>query len=160
MHQFKAEIQLIGINPFVSAPVDILKAIFKQAGKEKGTFLLKERLMKKPCKQTLVRYEGEWRLYINTDMLKNSPKRIGEQVDISLEFDPEERIIPIHPKLSEALKENNRAATIFENLRPSRKLEIVRYLSFLKTEESVDRNVARIMDFLLGKGRFVGKDTP
>ena len=41
--------------------------------------------------QTLVKYSGEWRLYINTTMLKNSPKRIGEILDISIEVDHEER---------------------------------------------------------------------
>ena len=38
--------------------------------------------------------------------------------------------------------------------------EIVRYIDGLKTERSIDRNVERALDFLLGKGRFVGRDRP
>ena len=30
----------------------------------------------------------------------------------------------------------------------------------LKSDESVDRNVERALDFLLGNGRFLGRDSP
>jgi hypothetical protein len=43
---------------------------------------------------------------------------------------------------------------------PSRQKEIVRYIDSPKTEESVDRNVHRALAFLLGEGRFVGRDEP
>ena len=36
MHDFKAEIEIIGINPFVFLPQDILESLFKTAGKNKG----------------------------------------------------------------------------------------------------------------------------
>lgn len=36
MYTFRAEIEIIGINPFVFVPEQILSEIFKQAGKEKG----------------------------------------------------------------------------------------------------------------------------
>jgi len=93
-------------------------------------------------------------------MLKNSPKRIGEQIEITIAFNPEKREIVSHPKLLAALKKNKDARLVFENLRPSLQLEIIRYISALKTEESVDRNVTRAIDFLCGKGRFIGRDNP
>ena len=74
--------------------------------------------------------------------------------------DPEERIIPAHPAFLKALKKNKEAKQIFYNLRPSLQLEIVRYLSFLKTEESINRNVNNAVNFLLGKQRFIGRDKP
>ena len=49
---------------------------------------------------------------------------------------------------------------MFDNLSPSRQLEIVRYISFLKKEESIDRNIHNALNFLLGKGSFVGRDKP
>jgi uncharacterized protein YdeI (YjbR/CyaY-like superfamily) len=107
-----------------------------------------------------MKFKGEWRLYINTKMLKNSPKRIGEQIEISIDYDAEKRSIPIHPKLSQALNENEAANTIFQNLRPSLQHEIIRYIANLKTEESIDKNVLKAIDFLLGKGKFVGREKP
>jgi len=107
-----------------------------------------------------MKFKGEWRLYINTKMLKNSPKRIGEQIEIRIDYDPEKREISIHPKLIQALNENETAKTVFQNLRPSLQHEIIRYISHLKTEESIDKNVHKAIAFLLGKGKFVGREKP
>lgn len=160
IYQFSAEIQIIGVNPFVFVPDNILEKIFEDAGKSKGHIPIKGHINGKTYKQTLVKYSGHWRLYINTSMLKKSPERIGETVEITLAFDPEDRSIEPHPKLIQALKDNPDAKTVFDSLSPSRKHEIVRYISFLKTEATVDKNIIKAIDFLLGKGRFVGRDNP
>nr|WP_068886724.1 YdeI/OmpD-associated family protein [Pedobacter panaciterrae] len=158
MFKFKAEIEIIGINPFVLLPDDILTAVFKQAGKNNGTIPVTGKINDRPYKQTLLKYSGLWRLYINTTMLKNSPKRIGEIVDVSIEFDPLDRTLTPHPKLIEALNQNEEAKTIFERLTPSLRKEIVRYISSLKTTQSIDNNVIKAIDFLLGKGKFIGRN--
>ena len=158
--KFEAEIEIIGINPFVFVPDKILASIFKQAGKDKGPIPVCGTINTKSYRQTLVRFSGEWRFYINTAMLSNSPKRIGETIEITIEFDPSDRTVKSHPTFEKALKENKEAQNKFDRLRPSLQLEIVRYISFLKTEESIKRNVFKAMDFLLGKGRFIGRDKP
>jgi hypothetical protein len=160
MHTFKANIEIIGINPFVYVPATILTDLFKQAGKDKGAIPIRGTINDLPYKQTLVKYSGDWRLYINTAMLKNSPKRIGERITLTIEFDPSDRKIAPHQKLVKALHENKQAKAIFDNLTPSMQHEIVRYIAHLKTEESIDRNVIKAIDFLLGKGRFIGRDKP
>ena len=114
----------------------------------------------KQYQQTLVKYSGEWRLYINLKMLKNSPKRIGEIIEVEIDIDPSDRTIEPHPGLIKALAGNEEAKNVFEGLSPSKQKEIVRYISNLKTEESINRNVARAINFLLGKERFVGRDKP
>src|ERR1700760_3745045 len=91
VQKFKAKIELIGINPFVFVPVKILKEIFSQSGKEKGHIPVCGSINRKSYKQTLVKYSGDWRLYINTTMLKDSPKRIGENISVTIQFDPESR---------------------------------------------------------------------
>lgn len=159
-YTFSATIEIIGINPFVFVPEEILQHIFEKAAKSKGPIPVKGAVNSIPYTQTLMKFRGEWRLYINTKMLKNSPKRIGEQIEISISYDSEKREIPIHPKLSEALNENQEANTVFENLRPSLQHEIIRYIANLKTEESINRNVLKAIDFLLGKGKFVGRVKP
>lgn len=160
MHTFTADIEIIGINPFVFVPEIILTDIFKQAGKDKGAIPIRGTINNLPYKQTLVKYSGAWRLYINTLMLKNSPNRIGESIQLTIEFDPSDRTIHPHPKLVKALHENKQAKKIFDNLRPSLQHEIVRYIANLKTEGSIDRNVNNAINFLMGKGRFVGRDKP
>ncbi len=160
MYNFRAEIEIIGINPFVFVPKDILEQIFKLAGKDKGYIPINGLINNKPYKQTLVKYSGEWRLYINAIMLKNSPKRIGEIIEITINFDPESREIKVPASFVKALTENKNANLVFENLSASRKQEIVRYLVNLKNEETLQKNIKRAINFLLGKERFVGRDKP
>ena len=109
-------------------------------------------------KQTLVKYAGDWRLYLNTPMRKAAGKDIGDTATFEIEFDTEERTISINPKLVQALAENKQAKDIFDGLAPYLQKEIIRYIASLKTEESVDRNVKKAIQFLLGKERFIGRD--
>lgn len=159
-NKFKAEINIIGINPFVFVPGRILQDIFRQAKKDKGHIPIKGTINGLAYKQTLLRYSGEWRLYINTTMLKNSPKRIGEVIEVTIAFDPESREIKPPAKFIKALNANKEAKKVLEGLPASRRLEIIRYLSRLKTEESLGRNIIKAINFLLGKERFVGRDKP
>jgi len=160
MFRFKAVIEIIGINPYVSVPDKILKQIFRQAGKEKGHIPIHGTVNRKPYRQTLVKYKGSWRLYINTTMLRHSPKHVGKTIEITVAFDTASRTIRPHPAWTTALTKNKEAKKVFDQLPPSRQKEIVRYISFLKTEESIIKNVKRAIDFLEGKGRFVGRDKP
>lgn len=160
MTAFKAEIEIIGVNPFVFVPNKILQSIFEKAGKNKGHIPIKGTINGSQYKQTLVKFSGDWRLYINNLMLKNSPKRIGEIIELSVEYDPEKREIQPHPDFIKALDENKEAKAVFDNLSRSRQQEIVRYLSFLKSTESLDKNILRAIGFLLEKERFIGRDKP
>lgn len=157
---FSATIKIIGINPYVSVPETILKAIILDAAKDKGPIPVNGTVNDQPYLQTLVKYAGEWRLYINTTMLANSPKRIGENIQLTIAFDPKERKIEMHPLLKKALDENKKANAIFEKVSPSIKKEIVRYISHLKTEEKIKENVTRAIKFLLGKEKFIGREKP
>lgn len=160
MKKFKAEIFIIGVNPYVLLPEKVLEEIFKQANKNKGPIPVHGKLNGKAFTQTLVKYSGHWRLYLNLVMRKAAGIDVGDMATVEIKFDPQERKIEMHPKLKKALKKNKIAAKIFEMQSPSRKKEIVRYINFLKTEEKVDENVKRAINFLVGKDRFVGRDKP
>ncbi|MDR3271200.1 MAG: YdeI/OmpD-associated family protein [Peptococcaceae bacterium] len=60
----------------------------------------------------------------------------------------------------DGVRKNPDAKKVFDGLSPSKRHEIIRYISFLKSEESVDQNVEKAINFLLGNGRFVGRDKP
>jgi len=158
MYSFKAEIKIIGVNPFVFVPEDILAVIFVAAGKNKGPVPVYGTINDVPYTQTLVRYANEWRLYINTLMLKNSPKRIGETIEVTIEFDPKDRTLPMHPKFQAALEKDAHAKRILSSLAPSLQNEINRYIIKLKSDEKVEENVHRAIAFLNGKARFVGRE--
>lgn len=83
---------------------------------------------------------------------------IGEPITISVFFDESDRSIKPHPKFLKALEGNAQAKIVYESLNPSLQKEIVRYISLLKTEKSVDLNVIRAIDFLLGRGKFIGRE--
>lgn len=160
MSNFTSKIQIIGVNPHVLLPKKVLEELFKQAGKSKGAIPVKGTLNKKPYIQTLVKYNGKWRLYLNGPMRLAAGIDVGDMADVNIEFDPKPRVIIVHPKLKAALVKNKTAKSVFDQLPPSRQKEIVRYISNLKSEESVDKNIIRAISFLEGKSRFVGRDSP
>jgi len=160
MHSFSDKIKIIGVNPYVIPPPTVLKSIFKEAGKEKGAIPVKGTLNGKAFIQTLVKYSGKWRLYLNGPMREGAGIDVGDMANVKLAFDPKDRTIPVHPKLKAALDKNKIAKAAFEKQSPSRQKEIVRYISNLKSEEARDKNIARAIRFLLGKERFVGRNKP
>ncbi|MDR6370393.1 hypothetical protein J2795_001063 [Chryseobacterium bernardetii] len=154
---FTAKLEIIGINPFVFVPEEILDMIFEKSGRNKSPIPVKGTVNGKEFKQNLMKYLGEWRLYVNLTMLKNSPKRIGEVIEVAVEYDDADRSISIHPQLEKAIKESALATANFENLIPSRKHELIRYINNLKTEASIQRNIERIIRHLHGETDFYGK---
>lgn len=158
MKSFSAKIQKIGVNLYVLLPADILKELFRQAGKSKEPIPVHGTLNGNKFIQTLVKYSGKWRLYLNTPMRKAACIDVGDTANVKIAFDPMPRIIEMHPKLAHALKQNKKADEVFEKLPPSHKKEIVRYISFIKNEEALVRNIEKAIQHLLGKERFVGRD--
>jgi hypothetical protein len=156
-NSFTATLDIIGINPFVFVPEEILDRIFDESGRNKSPIPVKGTVNGKEFTQNLMKYLGEWRLYINLTMLKNSPKRIGEVIEVVLEYDDSDRSIAIHPQLEKSIRESALAAKNFENLIPSRRHELIRYINNLKTEASIQRNIEKIMKHLHGETDFYGK---
>lgn len=160
MIAFSAKIKIIGINPYVLLPDLVLDEIFVQANKNRGPIPVKVFFGESEFLQNLVKYSGKWRLYLNGDMRRAAGKDVGDTVEIQIEFDDEERITPMPLKLKIALENNQKAKAVFEKLSASRRKEIMRYINNLKSVESVDRNILRAVQFLLGNARFVGRDKP
>jgi hypothetical protein len=148
MKSFSAEVKIIGINPFVFVPAKILRDIFLAAGKSKGAIPVKGNLNSNPFLQTLVKYSGAWRLYLNGDMRKAAGAKPGDTVKVKIDVDFNPRITPMHPELQAALRKNKSAKEKFTSLSSSRQKEINRYLNALKTDASIERNVERIIRHL------------
>ena len=151
MKSFSAKISKIGINPYVGVPENVLDSLFKQSGKTRGPIPVRGKLNGKQFRQTLVKYQGAWRLYLNTPMRRGVGLEVGDDAMVELEFDPDPRIVPMHPKFATGLSENKRAKAAFDTLAPSRQKEILRYLNSMKTEESLVRNIEKVIQYLSGK---------
>ena len=148
--RFTGKIYKIGINPVVDPPNDVLSAIFSQAGKDKGPIPVTGVLNGVPFIQTLVKYAGAWRLYINGPMLKESGLSVGDIAKVEIELDTRTREVPMPPRLKAEFRKNAAARKAFESLPASRQKEILRYIGSLKAEDSIERNVARVISQLAG----------
>jgi len=157
MKSFSTKIRIIGINPYVLLPLGVLKYFFQIAGKDKGAIPVKLKIGDKKFIQNLVKYSSKWRLYLNGPMRKAAAKDVGDIIDVQIDFDAEPRTIPIHPKLKKAFRENSEAKKAFDKLTPSRQKEILKYINFLKSEKSVDKNIQRATSHLIGNKAFIGK---
>jgi hypothetical protein len=158
MKSFSAKIQIIGVNPYVLLPSSLLKYIFQKAGKDKGAIPVKLKIDGEDFIQNLVKYSGKWRLYLNTPMRKAAGKDVGDTIEVEIDFDAKPRTTPMHPKLKNAFKENKQAKAAFDKLSPSRQKEILRYINFLKSEESVDKNIQRAIIHLTSSKPFIGRE--
>lgn len=106
------------------------------------------------------RGDGSFYLYLHGDVRKASQSKVGDKINISVRFDASYRggPMPMPAWLRVPLARNAAAMKAWEALIPSRKKEIVRYLSALKSAEARSRNLARVLHVLGGKpARFLGR---
>ncbi len=149
MVKFTSVICKLGINPVVDPPDEVLHAIFEQVGRSKGPIRVRGLIDGAEYIQTLVKYSGRWRLYINGEMLKASGLKVGDTATIEIEYDPRPRVFEMRKVLRAALAADKKAKAAFDALTPSRRTEIICYLGSLKTEVSIKQNVEKVLKRLL-----------
>jgi hypothetical protein len=151
--RFTATIELLGINPYVLVPSAQLRALFEAAGRDKGPLPIQVELDGHAFPQHLVRYQGAWRLYLNTPMRTAIGKEVGQRVQVLVRNDPVPRAEPMPAEFARALAGASEARACFDALTPGRKKEILRYLNNLKTAASRARNVETVIAHLRGESR-------
>ena len=160
MLSFSARIIKLGVNPLVNVPLAVSDKLFSRAGKTKGPVPVKGTLNGKPYLQTMVKYEGALRLHLNTAMRKATGIDVGDIANVQIDFDAEPRITAMNKDLKRALATHKKANEVFKKFSAYRKKEILRYISNLKTEESIKRNIQKIIKHLTGKEKFAGRTAP
>lgn len=105
--------------------------------------------------------DGSFFLYLHGQVRKESGTSVGDIVSVTIEFDDEYKGGPADPMLplfGDQLRRNPAAQRGWDDLPPSRKKEILRYLCRLKSHEAQQRNVRRAVHVLAGgKARFMGR---
>jgi Bacteriocin-protection, YdeI or OmpD-Associated/Domain of unknown function (DUF1905) len=160
--EFAATIRIRGINPFVLVSARRAKAI--KAGWRKPLPVL-VRLNGKPAKAWRINMmpvgDGSFYLYLQGAVRKASGTKVGDRVQVEIEFDAAYRGGPQHPLpkwFKDALDENAVAKKNWSALLPSRKKEILRYFAALKSPEARARNLARALQALSGEpARFMAR---
>ncbi|HEU5290453.1 MAG TPA: DUF1905 domain-containing protein [Cyclobacteriaceae bacterium] len=143
---FKAKIYKVEINPCVKVPRRITDTMKPQ----KGYIPIKGKIQNHPFKQTLVPVKGEsYRLFVNDPMLKGAKVALGETVHFSIEqnFASRKREFPLLKSFKDVLSTHN-LLSVFKKLALSRQKEILKYLSYLKSEVSRTRNINKVIEQL------------
>jgi uncharacterized protein YdeI (YjbR/CyaY-like superfamily) len=139
------------VNPYVLLPEEVLLALFKESKKDKGPIPVKGILNGKEFVQTLVKYQGVWRLYLNGIMRKAAGIDVGDIAHVAIAFDPSSREVAMHPQFKEALEKYPHAKKEFESYPPYRQKEINRYINNLKSEDTRTKIIEKFVQHLLGK---------
>jgi hypothetical protein len=133
----------VGINACVKVP----RAITKKLVALRGCIPVKGKINNHRFIQTLMPVRGEpYRLYVNGPMLKGAQVRVGDVAAFEVEQGTARQLAP-PPMLPEFRKKLLAAGLwdIYSSLTPSRRKEILKYMSFLKTNESVKRNIDKVL---------------
>lgn len=164
--KFSSKIEIIGVNPYVRPPDDVLDALFTQAQKKTSPIPIKGKINGANFHQSLVRYQGDWRLYVNLIMAKaanipftkNIREIVGTVATFEVEFNPHPPMYEMVTFLETALHNSLQAKTNWEKLIPSRQKEVLRYFASLKSEEAKAKNLKKLIEVLNGKsGRFMAR---
>ena len=159
---FTAIIKIRGVNPFILVTARRAQAI--KPGWRKPLPVL-VRLNGKPASAWRINMmpvgNGSFYLYLHGDVRKASGTVVGERVLVEIRFDATYRSGPQHamPRwFEDALDANPLARKNWTALVASRKKEILRYFSRLKSPEARSRNLAKAIAMLSGaSGRFMAR---
>jgi len=160
--RFKSVIEIRDGNPYV--PVSAARAKRVKPGWQKSLPVLLQ-INGQPDPPWRINMmptgNGDFYLYLHGDVRKASRTKVGDTVTVEARFDAAYKNGPMHPMPSwfrVPLAKNAKAKKAWDALIPSRQKEILRYFSWLKSEEARTRNVARALGVLSGKkGRFIAR---
>jgi hypothetical protein len=164
--EFRAEIQIIGVNPYVLVDVAQANSLHPMESQWRKPMPVVVQVNGKPHVPWHINMmpvgDGDFYLYLHNDIRKASDTKVGDSVDVKVWFDEIYRNGPQHDlpqEFSDALNKNQAAAAHWAQLPPSKQKEIVRYFAGLKSPEALQRNIVRATDVLEGNpGHFLGRD--
>jgi len=153
MHSFKAKIYKTGINWCVDVPFKISESLEK----EKGYIRINGLINEFEFKQTLVPVKNaKYRLFVNGIMMKGGQTALGKVASFSIEQNKTLLIkeYPVPALLKKTLQEQ-KLTKDFQSLSPTRIKDILKYLSYVKTEETMKKNVDKVITQLHKKEKNV-----
>jgi Bacteriocin-protection, YdeI or OmpD-Associated/Domain of unknown function (DUF1905) len=151
--EFRAKIYKTGINWCVDVPTKI--TILMTA--EKGRINIKGQINGFNFTKTLMPVKNApHRLFVNQLMIKGGRTALSETATFKIEQNTEKIIkeYPIPKLLIEQLDKQQQAKN-FNTLTASKKKGILKYLSYIKTEETLVKNIDKLINQLKNKEKNV-----
>lgn len=152
-YNFKAKIYKTGINWCVDVPLKITDRLEA----DRGRISISGKICGFHFTKTLMPVkDGPYRLFVNQAMMKGGKTALGRVATFEIKQDTEKvtKEYPIPLMLTEDLKKH-RLTAAFEDLSASRKREILKYLSYVKTEATMRTNIDKLVIQLKSKEKNV-----
>lgn len=161
--RFKAVIEINNINPYVLVNAEQARHLKRDWRKPMPVSIRINGEPKTPWRINLMPIgDGSFYLYLHGDVRKASNTKVGDIVNVEVQFDADYKNGPAHPMpsyLREALDKHPLAQQGWDKLTPSRQKEILRYFAGLKSQEAQARNLQQALHVLSGgKGRYMARD--
>ena len=143
MFSFKAKIYKVGINPVVEVPLRISSTMKAT----KGYIPVRGIINGFAFHQTLCPVkDAAYRLYVNGAMMKGGEVKVGDSASFKIEFDdrpPKDEIRM--PEILEKRLKKEKLLKVFNEMTPSKQKEVFKYVLSLKSEESRERNLEKVV---------------
>jgi hypothetical protein len=148
-HSFKAAIQNAGGGgAFVEVPFDVEAAFGSKRPKVKAM------IEGVPYRGLLVRMGGpNHMLIILKGIREQIGKTFGDEINVSVELDTEERVIEIPKDLLKELKKDREAKAIFEKLSFTHRKEYVTWINEARKEETRQKRILKTIEMLKKGGK-------
>ena len=140
-HVFSGRIYKVGLIRYVDVPADISKRLdggahVPVAGEVDGV----------PLRTTMVSRGGvAYRLAIHGDIRKKLRVDSGAVVEVAIALDEQSREPELPPALALALRNAPRAQQKFRGMTTALRRQIVRYLTAVKTRETLERRAVKFV---------------
>jgi hypothetical protein len=142
MHVFSAKIYKIGLIRFVDVP----PAISRSLDATETHIPIKGEVERVPLQTTLVsRGNGLYRLAIHSDIRKKLRVDTGAVIELAIERDEDSREPALPPALVLALRNSPKAQAVFRKMTTALRRQIVRYLTHVKQQSTLERRVAKFV---------------
>jgi len=147
---FSGRIYKVGIIRFVDVPANVSRGI----GEGAAHVPVEGEVEGEPLRSTLVsRGKGCYRLAIHSDIRKKLRIDAGAVVEVTLRRDEEPREPVLPPALLVALRHSPKAQTEFRKMTTALRRQVVRYLTSVKQQRTLERRVAKFVGMMERKGR-------
>jgi hypothetical protein len=154
VHVFSAKIYKVGIIRFVDVPADVSRVL----GDGAAHVAVKGEIEGHPLQTMLVsRGKGCYRMAIHGDIRKKLKADSGGVVELAIERDEESREPVLPPALVLALRNSPKAQSVFRNMTTALRRQIVRYLTSVKRQGTLERRVSKLIRTLEQRARTSAK---
>jgi len=139
---FSGKIYKVGVIRYVDVPADISRAW----GEKAAHVPVRGEVEGVPLRTTLVsRGRGGYRMAIHSDIRKKLKVDTGAVVEIALQRDEESREPALPPALALALalRQSPKAQAEFRRMTTALRRQVVRYLTAVKQQATLERRVAK-----------------